>query len=470
MARYNAKLDLDKEFEVSFSLPLFTGDSGNTVSLEFLSGGQPYDMSGAQVYARRPDGVVLTTAAVTSGNQVEFTLYNNMFACLGELQVQVSILDVYGNFLTSGVLYFTVQEGFSSQAQGEGSDDFCDLTALIQQVAQGIGQIERAEAAAGAAEELSSEMQSFLTQFSGLEDQVIVPLTETQANSFLKGVGLVTSSETQDSESGPIYTEYTWPVAAEYSDTFGSAAVTQVRFHKGNLEKRTGSGSASALTWTDWTSLIDDTPEPAAYDLIIDQDTDLSAYNGQTISGKTVFFKTSKSVESAINITFSSCVIYGNNKSIGTMGLIKFTSCTLYSLNVVSVTVWGEDGTATAGSSLFDSCVIYDGTINEYWDPNLSNCIVENCSLQGYGQHVYTENCTFIGCNFNQCGPAGQTSDNNQYNIFTDCYNFGGWTSLTGQCYFGGCRGSVRVSSSATLKPSTSTAFADQNFASLTIG
>ncbi len=148
MARYEAKLDIGGEFEASFSLPLFTGDSGNSVALEFYNRGKPYDMSGAVIYARRGDGTVLATSGVTEGNKAEFTLYNNMYVYPGELQVQVSIVDVYGNFLTSGVLYFTVQEGFSGQSEGEGSNDFCELTSLIRQVGEGLGHIERAEQAA----------------------------------------------------------------------------------------------------------------------------------------------------------------------------------------------------------------------------------------------------------------------------------------------------------------------------------
>ncbi|MDY4977190.1 MAG: hypothetical protein SO147_09890, partial [Clostridia bacterium] len=258
MARYYAKLDLKKNFEAVFALPLFTGDSGNTVRLEFYHDGQPYDMSGAQIYARRSDGTVLTTAAVTSGNQAEFTLYNNMFSCLGELQVQVSVLDVYGNFLTSGVLYFTVQEGFSSQSKGEGSDDFCDLTALIRQVSRGIGQLERAEAAADTVEGLAPEMQSFLSRFSNLEDQVIASLDMNGLDLFIKGIGLVTSSETTDSEFGPISTEYQWPVVAEYSDTFGSITATQTRFYNGKLERRVGTGSENAVAWGQWKEYLFD--------------------------------------------------------------------------------------------------------------------------------------------------------------------------------------------------------------------
>ncbi len=155
MARYEAKLDIGGEFEASFSLPLFTGDSGNSVALEFYNRGKAYDMSGAMIYARRGDGTVLATSGVTEGNKAEFTLYNNMYAYPGELQVQVSVVDVYGNFLTSGVLYFTVQEGFSQQSEGEGSNDFCELTSLIRQVGEGLVHIERAESVA-------NEIESFL--------------------------------------------------------------------------------------------------------------------------------------------------------------------------------------------------------------------------------------------------------------------------------------------------------------------
>ncbi|MBE7042458.1 MAG: hypothetical protein E7399_03075 [Ruminococcaceae bacterium] len=231
MARYYAKLDIAGEFEANFSLPLFTGDSGNSVLLEFYNHGKPYDMSGAMIYAKRTDGTVLATSAVTEGNKAEFVLYNNMYAYPGELQVQVTIVDVYGDFLTSGILYFTVQAGFSEQSEGEGSNDFCELTSLIRQVGEGIGSIQRAEAAAETVESLFQQMPQ-------LEHQVIALITENQLDDFSSGFAIVSASETVDSEDGPIVSEFRYPLVAESEDIFGSLTVIQTRFYQGRVEQR----------------------------------------------------------------------------------------------------------------------------------------------------------------------------------------------------------------------------------------
>ncbi len=242
MARYEAKFDLSKEFEKSFSLPLFTGDSGSSVSLEFYQNGVPYDMSGAMLYARRADGVILASSGVAQGNKAELVLTNSMYLCPGELQVQISVVDVYGNFLTNGVLYFTVREGFSEQVQGEGSDNYCDLTALIQKVGEGLGSIQRAETAA-------ASIEALMKKIPNLENQIIEHITEAETDYFTYGFAVVTAIESEDSEGGPIFTEYHYPLLAESEDLFGNVTIRQTRFFKGNLEQRTVGG--------EWTSLSD---------------------------------------------------------------------------------------------------------------------------------------------------------------------------------------------------------------------
>ncbi len=252
MARYEAKLDIGGEFEASFSLPLFTGDSGNSVALEFYNRGKAYDMSGAMIYARRGDGTVLATSGVTQGNKAEFTLYNNMYSYPGELQVQVSVVDVYGNFLTSGVLYFTVQEGFSEQSEGEGSNDFCNLTSLIRQVGEGLSQIERAESA-------SNKIESFL---QSIENSKIEQLSESEVDTFLEGYAIVTSDISSDSNL--VTGKQKWLLFASFtSELVNRYEVSQLRYYENKWQKRSGlcfeglTGDWNC-SWDDWSDVIPD--------------------------------------------------------------------------------------------------------------------------------------------------------------------------------------------------------------------
>lgn len=210
---------------------------------------------------------------------------------------------------------------------------------------------------------------------------------------------------------------------------------------------------------------------PHDYDIIIDSDTDLSQYAGQTISNKTIFFKGNQTPESSISITFSGCTIYGNNKTIGTLGILEFSNCHIYDLHVSPCVIWADETNeynTSSGDCLFTNCCISGGSAFSYWDPNFSGCKVYHCSLQGYTPTIFVKDDIFIACNFNDASVTAM--DGNTYNIFTNCTNlFSGHNPLTGQCFFSGCSGSVSVSSSATLKPSTTTAFSDINFADLTI-
>lgn len=385
MAKYEARIEVSKEINVLFETPLFTGDIGNTVKLAFFLRGQPYSGEGAEVYCKLTDGNTASVSAVTEGNTLEFTIPNNMYPNPGELELQIALLDGAGNVLTSGVLHFEVLEGLSGQADIVGTDQYNDMTALLAEVGQSLGNAKAAT------------------------DQCL-------------------------------------------SATVG-ATVAEARAIQ----------AAEAAE-----SVIENIP--SNYDIVFNQDTDLSTYAGKTITGKTVFFQSSQSLESVVNITFSRCTIYGNGKAIGTLGLTKFTNCVMYDLNFSSPIIWGDetnDYTTTAGSCSCTGCTIYGGSIWDYWDPGFSGCKVMNCAISGYGQTFSTKDSVYINCDFNSCGPAAMAE--NEYNIFTNCDHFGGYSALTGQCYFSGCRGSVSVSSEAVLKPSTTTAFADQNFADLTI-
>ena len=57
MNRYKAKIDISKSIDIYFDVPLFTGDSGNSVELSFFMRGEPYPMTGVTVSAKRADGV-----------------------------------------------------------------------------------------------------------------------------------------------------------------------------------------------------------------------------------------------------------------------------------------------------------------------------------------------------------------------------------------------------------------------------
>lgn len=296
--------------------------------------------------------------------------------------------------------------------------------------------------------------------------QNIKNISYAEVDSFTSGYAVVTSSETTDSEGGPILTEYHWPVVAECSSVFGSISVTQTRFYNGKLERRVGTGSESSVAWGQWKEYLVDSKFVPSFDLVIDSDTDLSQYADQTISGKKIFFKKGQVSSSVINITFSSCVIYGNNKSFGTHGTVSYKYCIIYDLNS---SPHYDDGTdPVSGQSIFEDCKIYGGSMSEYYEPSVARCRVHGCSFSALVMSVGTKDSIYDQCDFGNCYPLAMTG--NTYNIFTNCYNMSGdYAPLTGECYFSGCRGSVMVSSSATVKPSTTTAFADHNFATLII-
>lgn len=124
MNRYKAKIDISKSIDIYFDVPLFTGDSGNSVELSFFCGGEPYPMTGVTVSAKRADGQTVFDMGSISGNTAQYTIANNMHNIPGNLDVQISLTDSAGAFLTSGFLHFSVEKGFSEDSGIEADDRY----------------------------------------------------------------------------------------------------------------------------------------------------------------------------------------------------------------------------------------------------------------------------------------------------------------------------------------------------------
>lgn len=124
MNKYKAKIDISKNIEVYFDVPLFTGDFGNTIELIFHNGGEPYPMTGVTVSAKRADGQTVFDMGSISGNTAQYTIANNMHNIPGNLDVQISLSDSTGAFLTSGFLHFSVEKGFSEDSGIEADDRY----------------------------------------------------------------------------------------------------------------------------------------------------------------------------------------------------------------------------------------------------------------------------------------------------------------------------------------------------------
>lgn len=124
MNRYTAKIEISKSIEVYFDVPLFTGDSGNSVELSFFMHGEPYNMTGVTVSAKRADGQTVFDLGSMSGNRAVYTIANNMHNIPGNLDVQISLSDSTGAFLTSGFLHFSVEKGYSEDSGIEADDRF----------------------------------------------------------------------------------------------------------------------------------------------------------------------------------------------------------------------------------------------------------------------------------------------------------------------------------------------------------
>lgn len=138
MAKYNARIEVTKEIDIWFEVPLFTGDVGNDIRLSFYENGQAYDMNGAQVTAVRADGEAVYDLAATEGNEAIITLKNNCYTQPGELSVFVTLTDAAGRAVTNGVLHFDVRRGYADGGDITADDRYPVLTELIDEVREAL--------------------------------------------------------------------------------------------------------------------------------------------------------------------------------------------------------------------------------------------------------------------------------------------------------------------------------------------
>lgn len=208
-------------------------------------------------------------------------------------------------------------------------------------------------------------------------------------------------------------------------------------------------------------SAIEELHKKNNFDIVLSTSTAMKAYENQTISGKTIFFQTNQTITSEQTFQFSHCVIYGNGKLLDFQGSAEFTDCEIYDLNV----------NTTGGTAIYTGCSIYSGQISVSFSPGFTNSHLSNCIIASGDSTIYTINSIYHQCDM--CGGSpyvDQYADvQNEYNYFVNCIQMSGYYAITGKCFFSGCDGSVLVADSATLKPGTTTAFSDQNFATLTI-
>ena len=200
------------------------------------------------------------------------------------------------------------------------------------------------------------------------------------------------------------------------------------------------------------------------YDIILTASS-AAEYAGQTINKKTIFVKENIS-NTNISITFNNFILHGNKYYIESLGLMKFQNCCIYNLDIYTA-IDSENG--GAGSITVTGCELHGCGLYDYWNSGLSSCKAYSCILAGYGaggQNIPASNCLLVDCDFQeQFYPTG-------YNIsFINCKGIMGeyGTSLTGELYFSGCSGSVRIDSHATIRPSTSTLLQEFNFATFII-
>lgn len=165
MNRYQATIDVSKNIEHYFDVPLFTGDSGNTVELSFFCGGEPYPMDNVMITARRADGAVVFDAGSMEDNTAVFTMKNNIHSQPGQLEVQVALTDNSGAVLTSGVLHFDVLDGYKENSGVEADDR---LPVLTQAVENAMAQADYAREMGDYARDWATEISDDLGYYANL--------------------------------------------------------------------------------------------------------------------------------------------------------------------------------------------------------------------------------------------------------------------------------------------------------------
>lgn len=239
--KYKARIEVSHDVEISFETPLFTGDIGNTIGLEFYLHGKPYKFTMATLFGTDATGDTIYSTSKAEVNEVVLPIVNEMYQVPGKADMQVVIYDDSENAITSAYLHFTVIKGLSENASIEGTEEYNSIMNLLVQVSSSMSQINRAEQAA-------NEIESFLQLIKNPENSVVHQITESEIDDFTHGFAVVSAMESKESEGGPILTEYRYPLLAESEDLFGNVTVFQTRFFKGNLEQRVVGGEWNSLS------------------------------------------------------------------------------------------------------------------------------------------------------------------------------------------------------------------------------
>lgn len=229
--KYKARIEVSHDVEISFETPLFTGDIGNTIGLEFYLHGKPYKFTMATLFGTDATGDTIYSTSKAEVNEVVLPIVNEMYQVPGKADMQVVLYDDSENAITSAYLHFTVIKGLSENASIEGTEEYNSIMNLLVQVSSSMSQINRAEQAA-------NEIESFLQLIKNPENSVVHQITESEIDDFTHGFAVVSAMESKESEGGPILTEYRYPLLAESEDLFGNVTVFQTRFFKGNWEQR----------------------------------------------------------------------------------------------------------------------------------------------------------------------------------------------------------------------------------------
>ena len=256
MIRYEKRIEISKEIEVTFETPLFTGDVGNTIGLEFYLRGKPYEFTSATLFGTNKAGETVFTTAKAEGHTVVLPIVNAMFQVPVKADMQVVLYDDSGNALTSGYLHFTVIQGLSENASIEGTDEYNSLMELLAQVNSSMGQISRAEAAA-------NEIESFLQLVEKPENSVIHQLSESEIDTFMEGCAVVTSYNSQIPNL--VTGTQKWLLFASCTSglLLNNYELSQLRYYENKLQTRKGTCSEGLLggmgySWDDWTDVIPD--------------------------------------------------------------------------------------------------------------------------------------------------------------------------------------------------------------------
>ena len=287
MAKYNAKIEVTKEIDIWFEVPLFTGDVGNDIRLCFYENGQAYNMNGAQVTAVRADGEAVYDLAATEGNGAVITLKNNCYAQPGELSVYVTLTDAAGRAVTNGVLHFDVRRGYADGGGITADDRYPVLTELIDEVREletqtGEGSVTTPKIANGAVtyDKLAGNARMVKNQTISSE-AALDDIIDTGIYRLSMNGGTV---ETPELFTGYLICDT--KVTGTYSETLQIGQYLQLN---GECRQRTGTASIDPettqyafITWKEWKCL------PTELDAVSTEKIADNAVTGEKIANNTI--------------------------------------------------------------------------------------------------------------------------------------------------------------------------------------